>query len=728
MTSVRLYRISFLAAVKTLLIVQSSLAFSDSTLFTAADPSPKQCMIRQDSNGDYINVQEALTDDDTDDITDAAAAYRDIRGCNTSGVTDMTSLFAGLEHFNQDIGGWDVSNVRYLFDTFYEAHSFNQDIGQWDVSSVVDFGYTFDDAYAFNQDIGDWQIGKDLEYADDIITMYHMFDDASSFNQDISDWDMSKVATIEGIFNGASSFNKDLSSWNISADIERDYYDLGAIAWEENKKPLVLLEGSVGPGFTLFTEADTSPKRCMIRQDSNGDYINVQEALTDDDTDDITDAAAANRDIRGCNTAQITSLSHMFFNLFDFNQDIGGWDVSRVVDFGFAFSSAHSFNQDISNWKIGKNVEPEDGAIRMKLMFSYAESFDQDVSNWDMSAVGDIERIFQEAVSFNQDLSGWVLPSQVIANGFDLDADAWDAANKPKQLQPIQLDQGQFTSADKSVKRCMIRQDNSGNYIDVGDVLTNKDGSAISLAAMVNRDIRGCNTGGITSMSRFFSNLPKFNQDIGSWDVSKVTSFYDMFERASTFNQYLGGWNIGGDVGENHTIFMNGIFDGAISFNQNIGGWDMSRVASTRRMFSDATSFDQDISSWDVSSVLDMEYMFTWATAFDADLSGWLVENVEYFKGFDLHANGSWSDAHKPQFGSSNQTIMSGAVEDGESATGSGDGSSGDVASAVSESASEPSSGGSRIPSDMENGTVRCDLTATQSNFSSVRVASPVCL
>ena len=61
-----------------------------------------------------------------------------------------------------------------------------------------------------------------------------------------------------------------------------------------------------------------------------------------------------------------------------------------------------------------------------------AHAFDRDVSMWDVSAVEDLESMFNGAASFNRDLSAWtvVLPAATCAEDeatrlFALNADAW---------------------------------------------------------------------------------------------------------------------------------------------------------------------------------------------------------------------------------------------------------------------------------------------------------------
>lgn len=82
----------------------------------------------------------------------------DIRGWDTSNVTNMKEMFYGAEDFNQPIGGWNVSNVRTMQGMFKCATSFNQPLEDWDVAQVTDMSSMFHAAKAFNQPLYQWNV------------------------------------------------------------------------------------------------------------------------------------------------------------------------------------------------------------------------------------------------------------------------------------------------------------------------------------------------------------------------------------------------------------------------------------------------------------------------------------------------------------------------------------------------------------------------------------------
>ena len=119
---------------------------------------------------------------------------------DTSKVTDMSSMFASTEAFNQPIGSWDTSNVTDMKGMFYKAKSFNQPIGNWDTSKVTNMQRMFLGASSFNQPIGNWDTSR-------VTDMELMFSGAESFNQPIGNWDTSNVTDMTLMFSGAKSYS-----------------------------------------------------------------------------------------------------------------------------------------------------------------------------------------------------------------------------------------------------------------------------------------------------------------------------------------------------------------------------------------------------------------------------------------------------------------------------------------------------------------------------------------
>ena len=74
-------------------------------------------------------------------------------------------------------------------------------------------------------------------------------------------------------------------------------------------------------------------------------------------------------------TSNVTDMSNMFYDAYNFNQDIGRWNTSNVTDMSGMFYDSKEFNHYIGRWDIS-NV------TNMSRMFDYATSFNQDIGGW----------------------------------------------------------------------------------------------------------------------------------------------------------------------------------------------------------------------------------------------------------------------------------------------------------------------------------------------------------
>jgi len=150
----------------------------------------------------------------------------------TSGITDMSSMFAFAADFNEDIASWDTSEVTTMQQAFDSAASFDQPIGAWDTSHVTDMRDMFYSAASFDQPIGAWDTSS-------VTAMSDMFSGAESFDQDIGSWDTSSVTSMFAMFFGAKRFDQDLSRWPVAAVSSCLGFATGASpTWTTDRQPL----------------------------------------------------------------------------------------------------------------------------------------------------------------------------------------------------------------------------------------------------------------------------------------------------------------------------------------------------------------------------------------------------------------------------------------------------------------------------------------------------------
>eukprot|EP00984_Skeletonema_dohrnii_P035163 scaffold34635_cov146-Skeletonema_dohrnii-CCMP3373.AAC.1 len=346
-------------------------------------------------------------------------------------VTNMASLFEGLDSFDEDISGWNVGQVSDMNRMFYGASKFNQDLSKWNMSSVTNTREMFKGATSFNQDLCAWKDDFPYSSATDIfedsgctiesdpssvdqyqgpfcasscnvgfttrdelkaaVDKYVQGDwgtDENSKYGPIRSWHVEDITDMSGLFEGLDTFNEDISGWNV---------------------------GQVTNMYRMFSGASS------FNQDLSrwnvGQVTRMREMF---------DAASSfDGDISSWNTAAVTDMSLMFWGASKFNQDLSKWNTSAVTDMNQMFSFASSFNQDLSRWNTSAvratrgmfyGASSFDGNIsswntaavtNMHAMFMEASSFDGNISSWNTAAVTDISLMFKGASSFNQDLCAW---------------------------------------------------------------------------------------------------------------------------------------------------------------------------------------------------------------------------------------------------------------------------------------------------------------------------------
>lgn len=129
---------------------------------------------------------------------------------DTSGATDMSSMFNGATSFNQSLTGIDTSSATDISNMFNGATAFDGSVSGWDVSNVTNFNYCFNAATAFTGvGLSTWvtSSGTDMKYM--FTTCTSLLSDGTS---SLSSWDVADVTDFSGMFSG-SIFNGNISSW-----------------------------------------------------------------------------------------------------------------------------------------------------------------------------------------------------------------------------------------------------------------------------------------------------------------------------------------------------------------------------------------------------------------------------------------------------------------------------------------------------------------------------------
>ncbi len=316
------------------------------------------------------------------------------------------------------------------------------------------------------------------------------------------------------------------------------------------------------------------------------------------------------------------------------NSSAGTPEMSAVTNMERMFQGASVFNGDISRWNTAS-------VMNMRSMFNGATSFNQNIGNWNTASVMTMRFMFAGSSSFNQEIGGWntaqVSNMRSMFNrttSFNQDISRWNV----EAVTDMRAMFWNATSFNGEISRW-----NTAKVTDMEGMFQN--------AASFNQDIGNWNTAKVMTMKWMFSRATSFNQDVGNWNTVSVTHMRSMFQGASAFNGDISRWNtvsvmnmrsmfngataFNQDIGNWNTaqvtdmFFMFGGADGVvIPFNQDIGNWNTAQVTDMRAMFQNASAFNRDISRWNTASVMNMRSMFNGATAFNQDIGNWNTAQV----------------------------------------------------------------------------------------------------
>ncbi|MEO1021513.1 MAG: BspA family leucine-rich repeat surface protein [Bacteroidota bacterium] len=512
----------------------------------------------------------------------ASSFNGDLSSWDVSSVTDMSFMFSEASSFNRNLGNWDVSNVTDMEKMFEEALSFNGDLGSWDVSSVTDMSTMFADAISFNGDISNGDVSS-------VTDMRLMFFGADSFNGDLGSWDVSNVRTMDEMFEEALSFNGDLGSWDVSnvtnmddmldgSGLSPSNYDSLLIGWAGQQVQQNVELGAEGLIFCAGEEArgqlTSSPNNWTITDAGGGG-----SACGAGDRPFITtwETTQSDRQIR-------IALSNAFTYNFDFV-----WKDSRsgqVVRQGTHTSDNGNFNKNLSQFVPGTYILEISGLFPRFSNYDKAQlkdvnqwgdiawgSMNRSFQNWpgagfsatdapDLSAVTDMQRMFEGTPFFNDDLSSWDVST---------------------------IEDMQFMFND---------------------------------AVSFNRNLISWDVSSVTNMNTMFGDATSFNGDVSSWDVSSVTNMTSMLNGSglsvANYDALLIGW-AGQEVQQGISFGAGGLSfcEGEEARNQLISSPNNWRITDEGKAvscdFNDLRAF---ITTWQVEAgdviIIPMDEGFTY--------------------------------------------------------------------------------------------------------------------
>lgn len=563
----------------------------------------------------------------------------------TTGVTDLSALFAQATWFDGDVGHWDTGDVTTLQSTFFNANAFAGDLGAWDTGRVTDMSYAFRSAASFDADLNAWDTSR-------VTTMRDMFHGATAFDGRIGDWDVGQVEDMTAMFRDAKAFDQPLNAWDVGSVREMAAMFWGAEAFDRD-----------------LAGWDTSRVERM-----GGMFLG---------------ANAFDGDVTTWDVGAVTTMKEMFSNARSFDRDISGWDVAQVTDMDRMFEAAKAFDQDLSRWCVsGIASAPTDFAVAANAAFDASKHPDwgrcPQVTRLDvtpstvrppLNGSETLAYVFEQTdapgltwtssdegvatVDASGVVSGVAPGTATVTVRSDVFPDVQDAVTvtvpdfrRAANGVTIVCDGAQV--GDRAVLNGTTYVKRTKAQITPGNAATTCTSGITDMAYLFgaqyswdaltnfNANIEHWDVSDVRTMRAMFRYAENFRRSLQHWDVSSVRNMREMFFEAKRFNGNVAGWDV------SSVTNMRSMFHYAWAFNRPIGGWDVSNVTNMRGLFR-YTQFDQPIGDWDTGNVTDMDVMFNQAL-FDQDISGWCVSKIaEKPWGFDTL--GSLRDAYQPNWG-----------------------------------------------------------------------------
>lgn len=277
------------------------------------------------------------------------ASSLDLRGFDTSKVTDMSEMFKGTSnvtniYFGDYFVTKDVINMYYMFG---DSGVSSLDLRSWDTSKVTNMSQMFYNT----RNVTNIFMGNRF-VTTNVINMFQMFDGSNVGELDLQYFDNSNVETIYGIFQNTTNLTNLVLGSNFVTD---KVTNLSDIFNDSGVSTLDLSDwdtSNVTNMESAFKDTDSLTSLTLggsFDSASVGDFSNFLNGsgvsgldFADLNTSSATDMSnmlsnMANQeafDLSSFDTSNVTSMESMLENLGGVTSiDISGWDISSVSNF-----------------------------------------------------------------------------------------------------------------------------------------------------------------------------------------------------------------------------------------------------------------------------------------------------------------------------------------------------------------------------------------------------------
>ncbi|MDE6476368.1 MAG: BspA family leucine-rich repeat surface protein, partial [Erysipelotrichaceae bacterium] len=302
----------------------------------------------------------------------------DLSKVDTSEVTDMQGMFAGVEISRLDLSSFDTRNVKDMSRMFEKCRKLTEvDLSSFYTYFVMDMSYMFAECSSLtNLDINHFNIAY-------VTWMDGMFQNCTSIvDIDISNFSSSHLLGISAMFSGCSSLkNLDITNFRTSGVLYMERLFEGCRSLT-NLDLSTLDTKAVKNMYRMFAEC-TSLRELDLTNFNTENVMNMDSMFKDS-------TSLINLNLTNFNTQNVRKMNHMFYGCTSLERvDVTNFNTENVQTMWSMFGDCRSLTTlDVSNFNT-QNVE------YMNYMFYNTSLEELNLSNFNTSKVINMEGMFQ---------------------------------------------------------------------------------------------------------------------------------------------------------------------------------------------------------------------------------------------------------------------------------------------------------------------------------------------
>ena len=291
--------------------------------------------------------------------------YLDLSNLDTSGITDMTGMFAHTKNLTEIIFGehFNTSNVKSMYEMFCNTYMLKSiDLSKLDTSNVTNMGYMFYGSGVETLDLSTFDTSN-------VTAMNWMFASVSKITSLDLSFNTSNVTNMSNMFARASKVSKlDISSFDTSnvTNFNAMFYGMS--------------------GMTTIDLSNIDTSNATNLSGMFASCVNLK-----------------NVDLSKFDTSKVTNMSSMFESCVELtNIDLSSFDTSKVTDMGRTFR----YTSNLTEIVFGEHFNTSNVTTMLE-MFLGSNIQEIDLSNFDTSNVINMDGMFRQCNFSKLDLSNF---------------------------------------------------------------------------------------------------------------------------------------------------------------------------------------------------------------------------------------------------------------------------------------------------------------------------------